>query len=136
MFYLFVVRGEEGGRQRGKETLMYERNISPLELIVSCMPPTGDLALKPGMCPDWESNQQPSFCRTMANPLSLTSQGAHQRLFKITGKTVCVVAYAEDYCFEESEPIQLSDRNINSQCFHPTFTCFKIFSCNIAFLPP
>ena len=22
------------------------------------MPPTGDLAHKPGMCPDWESNQQ------------------------------------------------------------------------------
>ena len=22
-------------------------------------PPTGDLVGKPGMCPDWESNQQP-----------------------------------------------------------------------------
>ena len=23
------------------------------------MPPTGDLARNPGMCPDWELNQQP-----------------------------------------------------------------------------
>ena len=23
------------------------------------MPPTGDLARNPDMCPDWESNQQP-----------------------------------------------------------------------------
>ena len=27
---------------------------------LSCAPPTGDLACNPGMCPDWESNQQPS----------------------------------------------------------------------------
>ena len=24
-----------------------------------CAPPTGDLVCSPGMCPDWESNQQP-----------------------------------------------------------------------------
>ena len=27
--------------------------------VSSCVPSTGDLALNPGMCPDWESNQQP-----------------------------------------------------------------------------
>ena len=27
-------------------------------LIASQTPPTGDLAHNPGMCPDWESNQQ------------------------------------------------------------------------------
>ena len=26
---------------------------------LSRAPPTGDLALDPGMCPDWESNQRP-----------------------------------------------------------------------------
>ena len=26
-------------------------------VVVSHMPPTGDLAHNPGMCPDWESNQ-------------------------------------------------------------------------------
>ena len=24
-------------------------------VVASCMPPTGDLARKPGACPDWES---------------------------------------------------------------------------------
>ena len=28
-------------------------------VVASCMPPTGDLACNPGMCPDWESNQWP-----------------------------------------------------------------------------
>ena len=28
-------------------------------VVASCMPPTRDLACKPGMHPDWESNQQP-----------------------------------------------------------------------------
>ena len=36
-----------------------ERNIDVHEiyqLVASCTPPNGDLALDPGMCPDWESN--------------------------------------------------------------------------------
>ena len=28
-------------------------------VVASHAPPTGDLAHSPGMCPDWESNQQP-----------------------------------------------------------------------------
>ena len=28
-------------------------------MVASCTPPTGDLAHKPGMCPDGELNQQP-----------------------------------------------------------------------------
>ena len=28
-------------------------------VVASGMPPTGGLACNPGMCPDWESNQQP-----------------------------------------------------------------------------
>ena len=28
-------------------------------LVASCAPPTGDMACNSGMCPDWESNQQP-----------------------------------------------------------------------------
>ena len=46
--YLFLEKGEGKEKER-------ERNISvwlPLG-----MPPTGDLACNPGMCPDWESNQ-------------------------------------------------------------------------------
>ena len=28
-------------------------------VVASCKSPTGDLAQNPGMCPDWELNQQP-----------------------------------------------------------------------------
>ena len=28
-------------------------------VVASHVPPTGDLARNPGMCPDWESNLQP-----------------------------------------------------------------------------
>ena len=45
-FYLFIFR------ERGKEG---ERN----QLVASCTSPTRDPALNPGMCPNWESNQQP-----------------------------------------------------------------------------
>ena len=27
-------------------------------VVTSYVPPTGDLACNPGMCPDWESNQR------------------------------------------------------------------------------
>ena len=48
--YLFSERGE--GRQKERE-----RNIN-VWLHLTC-PPTGDLACKPGMCPERDSNQQP-----------------------------------------------------------------------------
>ena len=53
--YLFLERGE--GREKEKQG-----NIDVLEihqLVASHVPPTGDLACNPGMCPSWESNQQP-----------------------------------------------------------------------------
>ena len=47
-FYLFIFR------QRGKEG---EREGEKHQCVVaSCVPPTGDLAHNPGMCPDWELN--------------------------------------------------------------------------------
>ena len=55
--YLFLERGERKEKEK-------ERNIDVWEmywLVASRLPPTGDLALNPGMCPDWESNQWP-FC--------------------------------------------------------------------------
>ena len=42
-------RGREGEREEEKHQCV----------VASHTPPTGDLACKPGMCPDWESNQQP-----------------------------------------------------------------------------
>ena len=52
--YLFLDRGE------GRETER-ERNINVwLPLMCSALGTTGDLARNPGMCPNWELNQQPS----------------------------------------------------------------------------
>ena len=47
--YLFLERGE--GREKEGEKHRY--------VVASRTPPTGDLVCNPGMCPDWESNQQP-----------------------------------------------------------------------------
>ena len=44
-------------------------------VVTSHVPPTGDLACNPGMCPHWESNPQPLVHRPALNPLSHTSQG-------------------------------------------------------------
>ena len=43
-------------------------------VVASRMPPTGDLAHNPGMCPAWESNQRPFDSQAGAQPLSHTSQ--------------------------------------------------------------
>ena len=47
--YLFSERGGEEEREGEKHP----------GVVASCMPPAGDLAHNPGMCPDWEWNQQP-----------------------------------------------------------------------------
>ena len=46
--YLFLEREREGEREGEKQCVVASR-----------MPPTGDMAHNPGMCPDWESNQRP-----------------------------------------------------------------------------
>ena len=56
-------------------------------VVASVTPPTGDLAHNPGMCPDWESNQQPFGSQPALNPLSYTSQGSENRL-KLLAATV------------------------------------------------
>ena len=51
IFYLFIFRerGKEGKRKEDKHHCV----------VVCHTPSTGDLAHNPGMCPGWESNQQP-----------------------------------------------------------------------------
>ena len=51
-YYLFIYF-REGGRESEKEGEKHQC------VVASYMPPTGDLAGNSGMCPDWESNQQP-----------------------------------------------------------------------------
>ena len=46
--YLFLERGREGEREGEKHQCV----------VASHVPPTGDLARNPGMCPDWEPNWQ------------------------------------------------------------------------------
>ena len=43
----------EQGRDREREGEKHQY------VVAFCMPPTGDLARNPGMCPDWELNQGP-----------------------------------------------------------------------------
>ena len=46
--YVFFKEGKGGEREGEKQCV-----------VASCMPPTGDLARHPGICPDCESNWQP-----------------------------------------------------------------------------
>ena len=45
--FLFLERAEGKEKEREKHQCV----------VASCLPPTGDLACNPGMCPDWELNQ-------------------------------------------------------------------------------
>ena len=45
---IFRDRGKEGEREGEK----------PQSVVASRMPPTGNLAYNPDMCPDWESNRR------------------------------------------------------------------------------
>ena len=47
--FVFRQRGREGEREGEKHPCV----------VASCVPPTGNLARNPGMCPDWEPNQRP-----------------------------------------------------------------------------
>ena len=51
---------------------------------LSCGPQWG-LACNPGMCPDWESNQQPFGSQPTLNPLSYSSQGSMAVLRSCSG---------------------------------------------------
>ena len=46
-------------------------------VVASLMPPTGDLARNPGMCPDWDSNRQPLGLWDTAQP----TEPHHFRIF-------------------------------------------------------
>ena len=49
--YLFIFRGREREGERVGEKHQC--------VVASHVPPIGDVACNPGMCPDWESNQRP-----------------------------------------------------------------------------
>ena len=50
-FYLFIFRERERkGERKGEKQQC---------VVASYLPPTGDMAQNPGMCPDWELNWRP-----------------------------------------------------------------------------
>ena len=63
---LFIYREGKGRRKREREKHQC--------VVASHVPPTGDLAHNPGMCPDWESNSKLLVCNPAPRPLSHTSQ--------------------------------------------------------------
>ena len=58
------MRGEGRGKERERNINVREKHQS----VASCMPPTRDLARNPGMCPDWELNQQYFGSQASAHP--------------------------------------------------------------------
>ena len=54
--FIYFQREGKGGRQRGRETLMWDRVIEWLSLVCTL---TGDQICNLGMCPDQESSPQP-----------------------------------------------------------------------------
>ena len=67
-------------RERRREGEREERNINVREIhwsVVSHTPPTGDLAQNPGLCPDWESNQQPFGLQAGAQSTEPHQPGQH-----------------------------------------------------------
>ena len=54
--YFFRERGREREREEEKHQCV----------VVPRVPPTGDLACNPGMCPDWEWNRWPFASQTSA----------------------------------------------------------------------
>ena len=62
--YLFIVGG---GRKRERNSNQY--------VVASCVPPPGNLAWNPGMCPDWESNQRPFGLQAGAQSTELHQPG-------------------------------------------------------------
>ena len=73
--YLFILRqrGREGEREGEKHHCV----------VASHMPPTGDLACNPHMCPDWELNQPP-----FGSQASTQSTQPHQPQHGLSFKTL------------------------------------------------
>ena len=65
--YWFIFREKEREGEREGETQEC--------VVASHAPPTGDLACNPGLCPDWESNQQPFGLQVCAQSTELHQPG-------------------------------------------------------------
>ena len=80
--YLFLERGK-GGRKRGRETSVWERNINQLPFVCTR---TRDQTCSPGMCPDWELNQWHFALQDNAHPTELHWSGNMNHFLIMTQK--------------------------------------------------
>ena len=71
LIYFFRERGKEGEREGEKHP----------GVVASGMPPTGDLARNPGMCPDWESKQRPFGSQVRTQSTELHQPGLEWKIF-------------------------------------------------------
>ena len=75
--YLFLkilfIFGEGEGEREGEKH----------RVVPSCVPPAGDLACNPGVCPDWESNQPPFGPQAGAQSTEPHQPGLHHLLFNV-----------------------------------------------------
>ena len=55
-------------------------------MVASHMLPTGDPAHNPGVCPDWESNQQPFGLQAGAQSTELQQPWLFYKSYSVTGK--------------------------------------------------
>ena len=69
--YLFLERGE-GEREEEK----HQSSVG-----ASRTPPAGDLACNPGMCPDWELNQQPFGLQNNVQSTKSYRSGQENKIF-------------------------------------------------------
>ena len=77
--YLFLERGREGEEH-------------PC-VVASHVPPAGDLARSPGMCPDWESNQRPFALQAGTQSTEPHQPGPYFHLFNIDSSMFLPYAY-------------------------------------------
>ena len=57
-------------------------------VVVSCVPPTEDLARNPGMCPDWELNQRPFSVQAHTQSTELHQPGTFMILIPCTFSSI------------------------------------------------
>ena len=81
-FYMFLFL-ENGREKEGEKHQCVLASPMPLP------PLPGDLAHNTGMCPDWESNQDPLVRRATLNPLSHTSQAQKPSLDSRSQRKKC-----------------------------------------------
>ena len=87
---LCIFRKKEGDREGEKHQCV----------VASCIPPTGDLAHNPGMCPDWKQNQDPLVRRPVLNPWSHTSQGfltPFMTFWKRKNQTIKIISGSQEF---------------------------------------